>query len=100
MALALRQLNPIYKKGHKVFVLVVAVFKRESRLFCNNQRPILLLSNIRKLTEKMVHQWHYQLLDQQKCFYNLQFGFGFNISADNALILIIENIQSSLDLGK
>ena len=48
----------------------------------------------------MVHQWQYQLLDQQKCFYNLQFGFGFNISADNALILIIENIQSSLDLGK
>ena len=41
----------------------------------------------------------YQFLDQQKYFCNLQFGFRSNISTSNALMSIIENIQSSLDLG-
>ena len=60
---------------------VVPVFKSESRLFCNNIDPILVLSNITKILEKLVQQWLYQFLDQKKCFYNLQLNFRFNISS-------------------
>ena len=65
-----------------------------------NHCKISKLANISQIIKKLMHQWFYQFLDQQKCFYNLQFGFRFNISTNNALMLIIENIQSSLDLGK
>ena len=35
---------------------VVPVFKNESRLLCNNYRPISLLSNVGKIIEKLMHQ--------------------------------------------
>ena len=35
---------------------VVTVFRNDSRLLCNNYRPISLLSNIGKIIEKLMHQ--------------------------------------------
>ena len=35
---------------------VVPIFKSETRLLCNNYRPISLLSNIGKITEKPMHK--------------------------------------------
>ena len=79
---------------------VIPIFKSESRVLCNNYRPISLLSNISKLIEKLMHRQVYSFLEQQNCFYNAQFGFRLSLSTNNALMSITENIQSQLDQNK
>ena len=41
-----------------------------------------------------------KFLEQETCFYSLQFGFRLNCSTNNALMSIIENIQTQLDDNK
>ena len=72
---------------------VTPIFKNESRVLCNNYKPISLLSNISKLIRK-------SSLERQNCFYNAQFGFCLGLSTHNALMSITENIQSKLDQNK
>ena len=76
---------------------VVSVFKNQSRLLCNNYRPVSLVSNVGKIIEKLMHQRLNQFLEENECFYPHQFGFRLNISTNNALMSIIENIQTRLD---
>ena len=73
------------------------VFKNESRLPCNNYRPISFLFNIGKIIEKLMDQRLNQSLKDNECFYPHQFGFRLNISTNNALMSITENIQTRLD---
>ena len=79
---------------------VIPIFKSESRVACNNYRPIFLLSNIGKIIEKLMHKRLYSFLETQNCFYPAQFGFQLNVSTNNALMSIIVNIQIQLDDGK
>ena len=79
---------------------VVPVFKSETRLLCNNYRPISLLSNIGKINEKLMHQRLKFFLEQYNCYYSFQFGFRLNYSTNNALMSIVENIQTQLDNGE
>ena len=78
-------------------VQLIPVFKNGSRLSCNNYRTISLLSNIGKIIEKLIHKRLNHFLEQHKVFYALQFGFRWNISTNNALMSITENIQTHLD---
>ena len=72
----------------------VPIFKIETRLLCNNYRPISLLSNIVKIIEKLMHQRLNFFLEQYNCYYPLQFGFRLNYSTNNsALMSVVENIQ-------
>ena len=48
---------------------VVSVFQNESKLLCNNYRPISLLSNVGKVVEKLMHQRFNQYLEDNECFY-------------------------------
>ena len=75
---------------------VIPVFKNGSRLSCNNYRPISLLSNIGKTIVKLIHKRLNHILEQHKVFYALQFGFRLNITINNALISLTENIQIHL----
>ena len=86
----------------KIFKLakIVPIFKSETRLAINNYRPISLLSNISKIIEKLMHQRLNQFLELHNCFYAFQFGFRLNYSTNNALMSIVENIQTQLDNGK
>ena len=77
----------------------IPIFKTESRLLCNNYRPISLLSNIRKIIEKIMHQRLNKFLEENNCFYNLQFRFCLNLSTNNTLLSIVENIQTDQDNG-
>ena len=69
---------------------VIPIFKSESRVLCNNYRPISLLSNISKLIEKLMYKQVYSFLEQQNCFYNAQFGFHLSLSTNNALMSITD----------
>ena len=46
-----------------------------------------------------MHQRLNKFLEENNCFYNLQFGLRLNLSTNNALLSIIENIQTDLDNG-
>ena len=75
---------------------VIPIFKSESRVACNNYRPISLLSNLGEITEKLMHKRLYSFLETQNRFYPAQFGFRLNVSTNNTLMSIIENIQTLL----
>ena len=60
----------------------------------------LCSQTLANLTEKLMHERVYNFLEQQSCFYNAQFGFHLNLSTNNALMSITENIQSQLDQNK
>ena len=79
---------------------VIPIFKSESRVLCNNYRPISLLSSISKLIGKLMHKRVYSFLEQQNWFYNAQLGFCLSLITNNALVSITENIQSQLDQNK
>ena len=76
---------------------VVPIFKAESRILCSNYRPISLLSNIGKTIEKLMHKRQNVFLEKQQIYYNFQFQFRSNFSTSNALLSIVESIQSYLD---
>ena len=78
---------------------VIPTFKNDSRLLCNNCRPISLLSNISKIFEKVIHCRLNPFLEQNNCLYPFQFGFRLNYSTNNALMTIVESIQKQLDAG-
>ena len=46
-----------------------------------------------------MHQRLNKFLEETNCFYNLQFGFCLNLDTNNALLSIIENIQTDVDNG-
>ena len=71
---------------------VIPIFNRELRVLRNKYRAISLLSYISKLIEKLMYKRVYSFLEQQNCFYNVQFGFRLGLSTNNALMLITENI--------
>ena len=79
---------------------VVPIFKSETRLLCNNYRPISLLSNIGKIIEKLMHKRLNFFLEQYNCYYPFQFGFRLNYSTNSTLMSIVENIQTQLDNGE
>ena len=79
---------------------VVPIFKAESRILCSNYRPISLLSNIGKIIEKLMHKRLNIFLEKKQIYYNFQFGFRSNFSINNALLSIVESIQSHLGKNK
>ena len=76
---------------------IVPLYKKENKLECNNYRPIYLVSNIGKLIEKLLHKRLYSFMDQSKCLFGSQFGFGPHHSTNHALITITKHIRSALD---
>ena len=76
---------------------IFPVHKKGSKTELTNYRPISLLSNISNIIKKMVHDRLYIFLEQNKAFYNYQFGFRNNHSTNHALIEITEQIGNACD---
>ena len=72
---------------------VVPVFKKDSKLYCSNYRPISLLSNVEKILEKLMYKILDSFLNSNHIIYNLEFGFRQQYSTSHALISITENIR-------
>ena len=76
---------------------VIPLHIKESKLECNNYRPISLLSNIGKIIEKIIDKKLFLFLDLDQCniFYKNQFGFRFGHTTSQALITITETIRDA-----
>ena len=66
--------NDVFPSAIKL-VSVIPVFMKGDYLQCKNYRPISLILNKSKKTEKLVHQRLYLFLEQNSISYNSQYGF-------------------------
>ena len=79
----------------------VPKFKIETKLLCNNYRPIFsLLLNTVNIIEKMMHQGLNFLLEQYNCYHSFQFDLRLSYSTSSTLMSIVKNIQTQLDSGQ
>ena len=76
------------------------VFNAESRIFCCNSRPISLLLNIGKITEKLGRKRLNVFLEKKQIYHNFEFGFRSNFFMNNVLLSIVERIQFDIDKNK
>ena len=81
-------------------VKIIPIFQKGDQQDCNNYRPISLLSNISKTTEKLVHRQLYGFLEFNNYLYTKQFGFRNLHSRNHALITITEKITRAIDNGE
>ena len=78
---------------------IIPIYKKDSKLKVPNYRPISLLSNINKILEKLMFQRLYTFLEENKCIYDLQFGFRQKHSTNHALLSMTQEIKDSIDKG-
>ena len=76
---------------------ILPVFKKGSQLECPNYRPILLLSNLDKIIEKINAQKINGIFEWTKILYCKQYGFHKGFSTAHAIINLTNNIESSID---
>ena len=76
---------------------LIPIYKKKEKIFCNNYRPISLLSNLNKIYEKAFHRRIYEFFEENDLFYQHQFGFRKKHSTDHALLSITENIKNKID---
>ena len=79
---------------------VTPIFKNEEPALCKNYRPISLLSNIRKIFEKIIHARLSTSFSANNVLYEKQFGFRNQHSTSHTLIEITEKIKQGCDSGK
>ena len=75
---------------------ILPVFRKELKLECSNYRPILLLSNLDKIIEKLMHERLVEFLNKQKILYCKYCGFCKGFSTVHTIINLIDNIESAI----
>ena len=78
---------------------VVPIHKKGSTCLVSNYRPISLLSIFNKLIEKLMYNRIISFLEKFSILYNNQFGFRSKHSTSQALLLLTDKIQRSIDKG-
>ena len=78
---------------------VIPIFKRGEIQDYNNYRPISLISNLRKLMEKIVHLRLYSFLEKNSLLFDRQYDFWNKLSTNHILIDITSKIQTTCNKG-
>ena len=84
----------IWKVSH-----VTSLHKKGPKEFCNNYRPISLLSCIGKVLEKCIHKHVYNFLQYNNIITQSQSGFIPGDSTVNQLLCIYNDLCSAFDKG-
>ena len=85
---------------HLKIAKVIPIFKSGSKMLTSNYRPILLLSNLNKILEKLMFSRVLTFLEKENLIFNSQFGFRPKHSTNHALINLTEQIKEALDQGQ
>ena len=80
-------------------VKVVPVYKKDSKLDFSNCLPILLLSSIEKILEKLMYNRVYNIFTKNNFIYQLQFGFRQQYFTFHDSVSLNEDIRKNLDKG-
>ena len=92
--------NLSISKGEFIECLKIAkicpVFKKGDPCEINNYRPISLLFNFSKIFEKVMYKRLSTFLNQQKIFYDKQFGFRKNHATSHAVSVLVDIITRLL----
>ena len=78
---------------------VTPIYKSEDKTFCENYRPISVISNIAKTFEKLVCKQLNTFLDNNNIIVNYQSGFRRNHSTETSLLQSTEMWLKSIDQG-
>lgn len=80
--------------------IVRPLYKNKDHKVMSNYRPISLLSNISKITEKIVKKQLVSYLESNNILSERQFGFRKGMSTHDAIDLVTSEIYANLDGGK
>ncbi len=76
---------------------ILLIHKKEDNTLFTNYRPISLLLAISKIFEKVIFKQLYEFFTQNKLFYNSQYGFRTEHSAEFAVLKVIDTILVEMD---
>ena len=79
---------------------VTPIFRNYDPALCHNYRPLSLLSNISKISEKIIHARLSAFLSTNNILYEKQFSFRNQHSANHALIKTTGKIKQGCDSTK
>ena len=77
----------------------IAVHKKGCKLDFSNYRPILLVSNIEKIVEKLMGNRIYNFFSDNNLINPFQFGFRQKYSTIRVIIILTECIRKNLEDG-
>ena len=93
--------NSVILYGHYPDVLkiacVTALFKAGDKMDPNNYRPISSLPLLNKIFEKLLHKRLTSFFESHKIFANNQHGFRKNMSTNDAVNNLLNNIYEAMD---
>ena len=76
---------------------VVPLHKKDEQYLMGNYRPVSLLASISKIFEKVAHKQLSKYFEQNKLFYDSQYGFRQGHSTELASVELIDRITASLE---
>ncbi len=79
---------------------VLPVFKKGTQTFCENYRPISLLSIFNRILERLMYKRLISYIEKFNILYNKQFGFREKHSTEHAILSIIDKIEHAVEDGK
>ena len=78
---------------------VIPVYKTGDRTEPGNYRPISLLSVFNRLFERLMHKRLTSFIEKKKIIYNAQYSSRENCSTQQAILDIVNRIQSNMEAG-
>lgn len=78
---------------------IIPVYKSGTRSTFDNYRPISILPILSKILEKIVHNQLYSYLEENELLYSRQFGFRKDMSTEQAVTILLDDIRSHVDKG-
>ena len=79
---------------------VIPIYKGEDDQLIQNYRPIPVLPFFSTIFEKIIFINVIEFLNENKLFYDCQFGFRKNHATSHAIITLTERVSKALDTGK
>ena len=68
-------------------------------MYCNNYRPVLVLSTLAKMHEILMHNRIIDYCKYSKILHKYQSGFGNNQAAYRAFVIFLETLMKALENG-
>ena len=94
-------INQIFSTGifpHKLKIAkVIPLFKKDKNYILDNYRPVSLLPSLSKIVEKVMYIQLYEYFQNNRLFYDSQYGFRSKHSTELAALELLNRIVTQMD---